>query len=276
MSRFPMYGVVLSLALVVLANLPAFAQKEVPMPTVLELTQSSSFVFSGTVQERGASTVPAVRPSQKLVTVHVDRALRVDPVLGDVRGKVVTMAAAAPETLHPGQKAVFFTNGWIHGRGIAVREVKHLDVQEEEQVAAAVAQLPQVHLIDRLKSAELVVDAEVASISPVEKRSGARKDALWAAADLRVRSVLYGTATQQARVYFPTADWPPWTNAPRFREGQSGVFLLHAPARDRSLSEAILEAGSLVALDPADFQPESELRRVEELLATIAAERGSR
>jgi hypothetical protein len=246
------------------------------MPTVLDLTRSSSLVFTGTVQERGASSVPAVAASDKLVTVRVDRALRVDPVLGDLRGKIVTVVAAAPETLTPGQRAVFFTNSWIHGRGIAVREVEHVNVQEEDRVAAAVAQLPQVHLMDRLKSAELVLDAEVTRISRVEKRSPERKAAMWAAAELRVRRVLRGTATQSVRVYFPTADWPPWTNAPRFREGQRGVFVLHAPARDRSLSESTLETGSLVALDPADFQPETELPRVQELVATIAAEGGSR
>jgi hypothetical protein len=79
------------------------------MPTVLELTRSSSLVFTETVQERGASSVPAVAASEKLVTVRVDRALRVDPVLGDLRGKIVTVVAAAPETLTPGQRAVFFT-----------------------------------------------------------------------------------------------------------------------------------------------------------------------
>jgi hypothetical protein len=246
------------------------------MPTVLELTRSSSLVFSGTVVERGTSTVPAVSPSQRLVVVRVDRALRVDPILGDLRGKMITVAATAPETLTPGQRAVFFTNSWIHGRGIAVREVEHVDVREEDRVAAAVGQLPQVHLMDRLKSAELVVDAEVERVSPVEKRSPERNVALWADAELRVRRVLHGTATQLTRVYFPTADWPPWTTAPRFRERQRGVFILHQPDRDRTLSEPTLEAGSLIALDPADFQPESELHRVEELLATIAAEGGSR
>jgi hypothetical protein len=39
-----------------------------------------------------------------------------------------------------------------------VREVAHVGVLEEEQVATAIAQLTQVHLMDRLKSAQLVVD----------------------------------------------------------------------------------------------------------------------
>jgi hypothetical protein len=246
------------------------------MPTVLELVLSSSLIFSGTVQQRGASTVPAVPPNEKLFVVRVDRPLRVDPVLGDLRDKLITVAATAPEKLSPGQRAVFFTNSWIHGRGIAVREVEHIDASEEDQVASAVAQIPEVHLKGRLASAELVVDAEITRIGPVEKRSTERNVALWAVADLRVRRVLRGTAPQSTRVYFPTADWPPWTNAPRFKEHQRGVFILHTPARDRTLSEASLDVGGLVALDPADYQPESQLQKVEDLLATITAEGGGR
>ncbi len=238
-----------------------------------KLTRSSSLIFSGTVVQRGISTVPILHPSEKLVAVRVDRGLRVDPVLGDLQGKILTMAALAPESLLPDQKAIFFTNSWIHGRGIAVRELKHLEIREEDAVAAAVEQLPQVHLLERLESAELVANAEVVRISPVEKRSGERKVALWAAAELRVKKVLHGQARESTVVYFPTADWPPWTNAPRFEEGQRGIFILHAPRRDATLSEATLEAGSLVALDPADFQAESQLQDIKNLLARTESKR---
>jgi hypothetical protein len=246
------------------------------MPTMLELTLSASLIFSGTVVERGTSTVPAVPASRRLVVVRVDRPLRVDPVLGDLRGKMITVAAAAPEQLNPGQKAVFFTNSWIHGRGIAVREVEHVDIQEEDQVAVAVAQLPQVHLTDRLRSAELVVNAEVSRTNSVERKSFERNVAQWVAAELNINRVLRGESRESAIVYFPTSDHPLWASAPRFEQGQRGVFVLHAPARDRTPSEAMLETGSLVALDPADFQPESELPRVEELLANIASQGGGR
>jgi hypothetical protein len=211
-----------------------------------------------------------------LVVVRVDRALRVDPVLGDLRGKMITVAASAPETLSPGQRAVFFTNSWIHGRGIAVREVEHADIQEEERVASAVAHLPQAHLMDRLRSARLVVEAEVLRTDPVERKSFERNVAYWVSAELRVVRVLYGAPTQSTIVYFPTSDHPLWARAPRFSAGQRGIFILHIPSRNRTPSEATLEPEAWVALDPADFQPASEVRRVEELLATVVAERGSR
>src|SRR5262249_37941842 len=152
--------------------------------------------------------------------VRVDRGLRVDPVLGDLRGKMITVAAAAPESLRVGQKAVFFTNSWIHGRGIAVREVEHMDVGEENMVAAAVSQLPQIHLHERLQSAAMVVEAEVVRIGPVERTSLERNAALWKAAELKVEKVLRGKPLKSTVVYFPTSDHPMWARAPRFKEGQ--------------------------------------------------------
>jgi hypothetical protein len=234
-----------------------------------QLVRTSSMIFTGTVVERGTSSVPDVQPSDRLVVVRLDRGLRIDPVLGDLHGKMITVAATAPESLSPGQKAVFFTNSWVHGRGIAVREVEHVDINKEGDVAAALAQLPDLYLFERLQKAELIVDAEVAHISEVEKRGPERKAALWAGAELRVHKVLRGQGRARTVVYFPTADWPPWTKAPRFKEGQRGIFILHAPSRNATLSEARLEAGSLVALDPADFQPESQLPLVQKLLAGI-------
>jgi hypothetical protein len=242
------------------------------MKSIVELTRSSGFIFSGTVVERGSSKVPVVLAAENLVVVRLDRALRVNPVLGDLNGKLITVAAADPQSLKVGQKAVFFANSWVHGGGIAVRESDHVDVQEEDRVAAAVIELPKTYLMDRLKSAKLVVHAEVARISAVDKRSNERNVALWAAAELRVQKELLGQAPKSTVVFFPTAQWPPWTSAPRFKQGQRGIFILHAPAQDRTLSETTLEAGSLTALDPADFQPESEMQGIEQLLLTMASE----
>src|SRR5215470_4517755 len=121
------------------------------MPSISELTRSAGFIFSGTVVERGKSTVPAVKPNEKLVVVRFDRGLRIEPVLGDLRGKMITLAATASEVFVPGQKAVFFANSWVHGGGIAVREIGHVDISEEDRVAAAIDQLPQAHLEERLR-----------------------------------------------------------------------------------------------------------------------------
>jgi hypothetical protein len=244
--------------------------------SIADLAHQAALIFTGTVVELAGSTVPVLPPSDNLVVVHIDRGLRVDPVLGDLRGKNITLAAASPKTLRVGQQAVFFTNSWIHGKGIAARELEHVDVNQEQDVVAAIAALPEAHLMDRLRSAELVVAAQVARIGPERIASRDRNAARWAAAELRVQRVLDGQSRQSTTVYFPTARQPLWINAPRFAEGQKGVFILHVPARAALPSLAILEPGSLVALDPDDFQPESRLSDVERLVAAVRRERGVR
>ncbi len=129
------------------------------MQAISDLVQLSTFIFVGTVLERGASAVPFVPAGENLLTVRLDRSLRIDPVLGDLQGKTITVAVDSAAQFTADQKVVFLANSWVHGRGIAVREVAHLDAGEADRVAAAVAQIPQRHLLDRLQDADVVVDA---------------------------------------------------------------------------------------------------------------------
>jgi hypothetical protein len=234
--------------------------------SILNLTRSSGLIFSGTVVRLGESTVPSLPPDKDFVVIKVERGLRVDPVLGDLKGKLITMAPAKPGSLRPEERAVFFTHSWIHGDGIAVRELAHADVQAEPEVAALVERLPEFHLADRLLAAKLVVVAEVVEIKHLKRTSYERDAALWAAAQLRIERVLRGVPTEPVIVYFPTSVGPPWFNAPRFEVRQRGVFILHAPS-DKTLSDKSLPSDGLVALDPTDFLPESRLPQVEKVLA---------
>src|SRR5262249_52817975 len=136
-----------------------------PMSTTEDidaLTRASSFIFSGTVQSAGASNVAAVEPGDSLLLVRVERGLRSDPALGDIRGRLVTVKALSPDELPVGAQAVFFTNSWVHGDEIAVLERAHLGAERADEVADAVGRLPDMHLADRLRAAAAVVRAVVA------------------------------------------------------------------------------------------------------------------
>jgi hypothetical protein len=238
-------------------------------PPEESLVRSAGLIFAGTVEERGRSSVPAIKPADNLIVVRVDRGLRVDKALGDIRGKLITVAVKDPKAFRAGQQAVFFTNSWIHGQGIAVREVEHADVQAQDSVAAIVAKLPELHLKDRLLAAVLVVHAVVTRVGPVERVSLVRDDALWRTAELNVLNVLRGAPRSPTIVHFPTSKHPDWARAPRFTEGQRGVFVLHPASGSKHPSLAALPPGALVVLDPDDFQPESRLAEVENLVAAI-------
>ncbi len=238
------------------------------MQSIYDLVQLSTFIFSGTVLELGASSVPFVQPNEKLITARLDRSLRSDPVLGDLRGKTITVAVGSAEEFTAGQQVLFFANSWVHGRGIAVREVAHLDAGQTDRVAAAVAELPRRHLLDRLQDAEVVVDAKITKIDPPGFTFD-QHDGLWAAAHLHVNATLKGSAPHPAIFYFATAEWPPWNQALRCEKGQAGIFLLHIPPPDTVKDGGTLPAGSLVAVDAADFQDQSQAGRIKQFLDAL-------
>jgi hypothetical protein len=237
--------------------------------SAVDLVRSSGLIFTGTVLERGGSTVQQLPASPDLIVVRVDRGLRVDPILGDLRGRHITVVPLAPGELTPGQQLVFFTNSWIHGQGIAVREVAHARAADEAAILRAVDELPRLHVIQRLELADVVVHAEVVRVSLVERTKFASNDPIWARADLRILKVLRGKSRKTAKLFFPTSNHPKWASAPRFVERQVGIVALHAPNRDATPSEAALPLGSFVALDPEDSQPESQLSEVERMLDAV-------
>ncbi len=247
------------------------------MPDIEELVIASSLVFAGTVVQQGASTEPSLPARDNFIVVRVDRGLRVDPVLGDLRGTKVTVAMLAAGELRPGEQAVFFTNSWIHGGGIAVHEVAHLGIETEGEVAAAVARLPELHLAERLKQAERVVVAQVAAVRPLPIVAAERDAPLWALAELKVVQVLKGESEDTAMLYFPTSQARPWYSAPRFKEGQRGTFILQREVeRANAPRDEDIGAPGFTALDPADFQPSEKLAQVRTLLATLNAQGGAK
>jgi hypothetical protein len=182
---------------------------------------------------------------------------------------MVTVETQTAAQLKPGQQAIFFTQSLIHGRGIAVREMDRTDASEEPKVVAMIADLPRQHLRQRLLNAAAVIDGEVGRINEVEQTIFDRNGARWAAAEIEVNKVFRGPEIRSVVVYFPTSKHPLWSKSPRFKPHQRGIFILHAPDREASPSQKALGRESLVSLDPADFQPESQLDEVRRLLGEV-------
>ena len=236
--------------------------------SIVDLTRSASLIFSGTVVKLGASELPTLPAREHYAVIQVDRGLRVDPALGDLRRKSITMVTKpASGDLKEGQKAVFFTRSWIHGKGIAVHEVGRLGIESEDAVANAVAALPDLHVKERLQSAQRVLLAEVSEIRKVPNQKRTRDAPFWSVAVLTVIEALKGGA-ESAQVFFPTSKTRPWFRAPRFTLHQRGVFLLHAdePRAVGWLDGTTAANETFTALDPADFQPESRVEEIKKLL----------
>jgi hypothetical protein len=128
-----------------------------------------------------------------------------------------------------------------------------------------------MHMRDLLPSAEFVVLAEVMEVRAIPHQSVGRHAPNWAMAVLRVETALKGQA-QEVRLLFPTSQTVEWFNAPRFEPKQRGIFIIHRrePLAPRWIDESAMGT-ALTALEPADFQPESRLDDVKELLTANGA-----
>ncbi len=229
-----------------------------------KLVEVSSYVFKATVTQLNASNEPTVRPGPGLIVAHVDEAFRASASVGvgGLRGREVTMllAGGAPAL---GDKLLVFANEWVYGVQIALREVAHHEATApaEKEVVEAVERLPIRHLEARLDGAVLVVEGEVESIGPSPIPDGfTLRSPNYHLAVVRVESTLKGKGGDRVNVLFPTNPAPPWRNAPRLKEHQNAVFILH--------HETALKAPRhfLTALDPDDVQPRDMLRKIKSLL----------
>jgi hypothetical protein len=237
-------------------------------PDIEKLARTSSLIFNGTVIELGASSVANLPPRESFAVVRIERSLRSDPALGNLRSKIVTVDLVARGEVQSGDAAIFFTLDWIQGGGMAVHELAHTDTHQEDEVTAAVARLPELHLSERLASALLIVVAEVAEIRPTPFEIRWRNAPQWATASFKISDALRGKPTAHTTVLFPTSGRPSWFRAPRLSEGQRAIFLLHRVPDWPPLPESgqNLTSETFTVLDPADVQPESQRPLIEKLL----------
>lgn len=237
-----------------------------PHSSLTELVRSAGLVFSGEVVDVGTSRVRGVQASPRTAVVRADRGLRVDPALGDVHGRLITIeTAGAP--LQRGDEAVFFTQSLVHADEVAVREIERMAIDLADDVEAAVAQLPVLHLAERLADAVVVVQATVTHVRRVPHRPPERRAPRWTEATLDVARRVKGRRIA-FRFFFPASTSHRWYEVPKPTRGDRAIFLLHRP--DAKEAEWLdldgRDADVLTAPDPADVQPTDALARVRALL----------
>src|SRR2546422_9974741 len=89
------------------------------------LAKQSSIVFSGTVSQLGAVSFAGVPQSPQTIVVRVDSVLKKPPAVSLKKGDNVTVELKDPSAFQQGTQATFYTEGWIFGSGVAVKELGH-------------------------------------------------------------------------------------------------------------------------------------------------------
>jgi hypothetical protein len=250
------------------------------------LMKQSSIVFSGTVSQLGATSFADVPKSAQTIVVHVDVVLRKPPAVSLKKGDNVTVEVKDPSAFQEGTHATFYTDGWIFGSGVAVKELGHeigpagsepaKSGAEEKAHGQAQEQISDQELRDRLNAADFVVVGRVTDVHRwTVPKSGVpyrvtEHDPDWHEAVIQIQSVLKGGKVKGNKVVvrFPQRNDVAWVRSPKFAKNQQGIFCLN---RDQATGVPTTKLGGrqvsvYTCLGHGDSLPVSEEARVRSLL----------
>ena len=245
--------------------------------------KQSSITFVGTVSQVEATSLSAVPKSAQTIVVRVDSVLKKPAAVSLKKGDTVTVEVKDPAAFQEGTQATFYTEGWIFGSGVAVKELGHAAPPSataaetsEKPVETAPSGVTDQDLQRLIAAADYVVIGRITDVHPwkVPKSAAPRyrtseHTASWQEAVLQVQSVLKGPKLKRNKVVlrFPQSRDVAWVSAPKFEPGQQGVFILQkedvsgAPA-----SSGAAKADVYTCLRPGDWLPMTDEARVRSLL----------
>ncbi len=251
------------------------------------LVQQSSIIFAGTVSQLGATSFAEVPKSAQTIVVRVESVLKKPPAVSLKKGDNVTVEVKDPGAFRPGMEATFYTDGWIFGSGVAVKELSHAmrpsggkpsRAGAEEKVLGQIEeQISNQELEQRLASADFVVMAKVTDVRPWTAPDVAsvphrvtEHDPDWHDAVIKIESILKGPKLKKNKlvVRFPQCNDVAWAHAPKFEKHQEGIFFLkkdEVSGAPIALLEGT-EVNAYTCLRPGDWLPKSDEARVRSLL----------
>jgi hypothetical protein len=268
------------------------APAAVPLPQEMgsqaSLVQQSTIIFAGTVTQLAATSFADVPKSQQTIVVRVDSVLKKPPAVSLKKGDNVTVEVKDPGAFQPGMEATFYTDGWMFGSGVAVKELSHTirpgggkpgeTVRAEEKALGQIEQqISDEELKQRLASADFVVIGRVTDVrkwTAPEVASVPHRvtehDPDWHDAVIKIESVLKGPKPKKNKmvVRFPQCNDVAWAHAPKFEKHEEGIFFLKKDEVSGA-PVALLDGTKVNAytcLRPGDWLPKSEEARVRSLL----------
>jgi hypothetical protein len=281
-SRFLFCGLLVSL----------LAPAAVPLPQEMgsqaALVQQSTIIFAGTVSQLAATSFADVPKSEQTIVVHVDSVLKKPPAVSLKKGDNVTVEVKDPSAFQPGMEVTFYTDGWMFGSGVAVKELSHTSTPsggkpgeilraEEKALGQIEQQISDGELKQRLASADFVVIGRVMDVRKWTAPDVAsvphrvtEHDPDWHDAVIKIESVLKGPKPKKNKlvVRFPQCNDVAWAHAPKFEKREEGIFFLKKDEVS-GVPVALLdgtEVNAYTCLRPGDWLRKSEEARVRSLL----------
>ena len=250
------------------------------------LAKQSSIVFAGTVSQLGATSFAGVPKSAQTVVVRVDSVLKKPSAVSLKKGDNITVELKDPSAFQQGTQATFYTEGWIFGSGVAVKELGHeippsggatsaAPGAGEKAYPQAQEQISDQELQDRLNKADFVVVGRVTDVHRWNPPKSAttrisEHDPDWHEAVVEVQSVLKGGQVKGNKVVvrFPGRNDVAWVHSPKFEKNQQGIFCLNKDQTSGVYSEKVggRQVPVYTCLGHGDSLPMSDGPRVRALL----------
>jgi len=235
------------------------------------LVRSTSLIFIGTVEKLGAATTTEIVADKNTAVVTVEEVYTPTDGLGDLRKRTITVQFDPKRPATLGERAVFFANGVAYGRGVVVREVDRFKVKDkaalDKEITVALMRRDDQKLVQRLRRANLVVVGKAVAVRPAKQpeRSGiSEHDPHWHEAIIELRSVERGKyQDKQLTILFPASNDELWSEAPKFKDGQEGLWILQKDQKEKGPPR--LRRPGYTALDALDFQPPDRIEQVRRL-----------
>ncbi len=247
-----------------------------PTSNVEDLAQQAPLIFEGTIVSIGTSTMATFAATGDTAVVRVDEIVRAPNVLRSQAGREITIQLRPKVKTSAGDQALFFAEGLMYGDGLAVRELGRKPLTKatngaRSRVDTVMAAQPDARLRTRVASAALVVTGRVAATAPIApdvRLPISEHDPEWRRATVDIEGVEKGGHdASSVQVTFASSRDVAWYEAPKLREGDRGVFLLHRSEAVSAVGAAArdLTANDFVVLDPLDFQPVNQRDRIQAL-----------
>ena len=198
--------------------------------------RDAELVFRGKIIEMGGTTMAALVATDLTATVLVQEVYRAPEVLKLVTGKTITVVLNDRESLNAGDDIFFLTKGWLYGESIAVLELEraHAQATDEKSFAQRLNNETQMSkneaVAERIQNATLIIAGTVLKTRLLETKKPqpiGEHMPMWAEAVVRVTSTERGPPpAEDIVVIYPESRDVMWYRTPKFRKGDSGVWIL--------------------------------------------------
>jgi hypothetical protein len=279
-SFFPRFGRIFLCAALFASPMAAFAQET---EVQAALARQSSIVFSGTVSQLAATSFADVPKSAQTIVVRVDAVWKKPAAVSLKKGDSVTVEVKDPSAFQSGTQATFYTDGWIFGSGVAVKELAH-EIGPAGSGASTAGgansssqEISDEDLRNRLNAADFVVIGRVTDVhrwvAPKYAKTShvTEHDPDWHEAVVEIQSVLKGGQLKGKKIVvrFPGRNDVAWVRSPKFEKNQQGIFCLN---RDQITGAPTSKIGGhqvnvYTCLGHGDSLPMSDVPRVRALLS---------